>query len=325
MQRSTIRCFLSFTNTTFLRAKPIVALECRSLTSLNFSKRCSYGKPMSCAGSMTFVLDIIGRLDIFLPSVAVIYITSLRKCIRSRKYQMGQIVAKVFDEMAHGDQFSWCGLISGHVRHGFDLEAYGLFRRMIEMGHKPKHFVLSSVLKACSASGILELGVLVHSFALKSGLDFDRFVEVGLVSMYAKCGALDDAVKVFYEIPIKNSVSWNTIISGCIQNRHLMKAVEMCREMCQAGFIMDLVTLRIVMSAGSALQGLDFCKSIHVYSIKVGLDIDCFIVAELVKLLVRLGNVPYMTQLFNIVKGQTRRYTHCLFLDITQMASEQKL
>ncbi|KAG0487564.1 hypothetical protein HPP92_009659 [Vanilla planifolia] len=294
----------------------------------------SYGKPMSCAGSMTFVLDIIGRLDIFLPSVAVIYITSLRKCIRSRKYQMGQVAhshiiklgfvsellvsnilldmyakaglvdcsAKVFDEMAHGDQFSWCGLISGHVRHGFDLEAYGLFRRMIEMGHKPKHFVLSSVLKACSASGILELGVLVHSFALKSGLDFDRFVEVGLVSMYAKCGALDDAVKVFYEIPIKNSVSWNTIISGCIQNRHLMKAVEMCREMCQAGFIMDLVTLRIVMSAGSALQGLDFCRSIHVYSIKVGLDIDCFIVAELVKLLVRLGNVPYMTQLFNIVK-----------------------
>ncbi|KAG0485808.1 hypothetical protein HPP92_009887 [Vanilla planifolia] len=145
--------------------------------------------------------------------------------------------AKVFDEMAHGDQFSWCGLISGHVRHGFDLEAYGLFRRMIEMGHKPKHFVLSSVLKACSASGILELGVLVHSFALKSGLDFDRFVEVGLVSMYAKCGALDDAVKVFYEIPIKNSVSWNTIISGnalismCIRNGELEEAYEIFLEM----------------------------------------------------------------------------------------------
>jgi len=173
---------------------------------------------------------------------------------------------------------------------------------MYQSGLKPNHFLISSALKGCSLSGILYLGILIHGVVIKSGLGFDRFVEIGLVGMYAKCGSLDDALKTFYEIPVKSLVAWNAMISGYVMNGLFMEAAELCLEMCQVGFLMDLVTLRIVSSAASVLEMFEFCKCLHVYSIKIGLDADSFMVAEFVRLLTKLGEVNYMGKLFSAVK-----------------------
>ncbi|KAI0515522.1 hypothetical protein KFK09_008187 [Dendrobium nobile] len=335
MLRSIVHASFSFcTNPPFCLLKPIVRIRCGSLPQFSLMKIHSFRGAISNTGSMADVLEIIGPLDNFLSSEAIIYVALLRKCIRCKSFLMGRLAlahlvklgfkselfisnilldvcskagflddgAKLFDEMPQRDIISWCTIISGYVSHGFDMEAFGLFKRMLESGLMPNHFVMSSVLKACSAAGILELGVLVHCLATKCGFGFDRFVEVGLVSMYTKCGSLNDALKLFYDIPVKTSISWNAIVSGCIQNGYLIEAVQMCLEMCRIGFRMDLVTLRIVMSAGSALEIFEFCKSLHVYSIKIGLDTDCFLIAEFVRLLAKLGEVVYMSELSNMVK-----------------------
>ncbi|XP_020581884.1 pentatricopeptide repeat-containing protein At1g15510, chloroplastic-like isoform X2 [Phalaenopsis equestris] len=335
MLRSIVRTFFSCcTNPPFFLLNPVVRSPCGGSSRFKIMKSCSYRGGVSNTGSMADVLEIIGPLENFLSSDAIIYVTLLRKCIRCKNFLIGKLVLahlvklgfksellvsnvlldvcckagflddglKLFDEMPQRDLISWCTIISGFVSHGFDLKAYSVFIGMLQSGLKPNHFVTSSVLKASAAAGIPELGVLVHCLATKCGLGFDRFVEVGLVCMYAKCGFLNDAIKLFYEIPVKSSVSWNAIISGCIQNGYLMEAVKISLEMCQIGFRMDLVTLRIVMSAASALEMFDFCKLLHVYSIKLGFDTDSFLVAEFVRLLAMLGEVSYMSELFNVVK-----------------------
>ncbi|PKA58912.1 Pentatricopeptide repeat-containing protein [Apostasia shenzhenica] len=327
--------FSFFCNRKLDLLKPIACLTCETLRPFILTKRSNYGRVVCSSKIMTDVLSILLPLDdAFLSSEAVFYVNLLRKCISSKNLLIARLVHdhliklgfvseafvsnvllnvyakarsfddgnKLFDEMPHRDLFSWCTLISGYVSHGFNLEAYCLFKRMIQMGTKPNHFVVSSVLKACSALEILELGALVYGLAVKGGLTFDTFVEVALVGVYAKCGAFDDALKLFYEIPVKSSVCWNAIISGCIQNGYLLKAAEMSREMCRIGFIMDLVTLRIVMRASSALEMPDFCKLLHVYSIKIGLDTDSYVVAELVRLLINLGKVAYMSEVFGKVR-----------------------
>ncbi|KAJ0447742.1 putative tetratricopeptide-like helical domain superfamily [Helianthus annuus] len=53
---------------------------------------------------------------------------------------------------------------------------------------------------------------------VKVGYDWDVFVKTGLVCLYAKCGRLDDACKVFYEMPEKNAASWTAVISGYIES-----------------------------------------------------------------------------------------------------------
>jgi pentatricopeptide repeat protein len=36
--------------------------------------------------------------------------------------------------------------------------------------------------------------------------------------MYAKCGVIADAMKVFEEMLERDVVAWNTVVSGCIRN-----------------------------------------------------------------------------------------------------------
>ncbi|KAH7686578.1 Pentatricopeptide repeat-containing protein [Dioscorea alata] len=247
-------------------------------------------------GSMIDVFRILGPLDCLFPSLDPNpYVTLLRRCIKTRNFVLGGFVhsqliklglenelmvsnvlldlyaklgfldcgLKLFDEMPDRDLISWCTLISGFVAHGFELEAYGLFRRMLKNGVRPNHFVISSVLKGCAMSGVLRIGVLVHGLVIKGGLGFDRFVEIALVGVYAKCGSLDDALKVFYEIPVKSPVAWNAMISGYVWNGLLVEAAEMCQEMCRIGFVMDLVTLRVIAGVGSSLEMPDFWYHFH--------------------------------------------------------------
>ncbi|WOL20445.1 pentatricopeptide repeat-containing protein [Canna indica] len=295
------------------------------------------GRPIcTTAGRVSDLLEILAPLDRAFrsDSHAKLYVNSLRKCLQSGDYRMvaslhARLItrgfdsdlllsnvlmdmyakiglmgccAKLFDEMTERDVFSWCTLISGFVRNGSSLEAYCSFREMLRAGWKPNHFVMSSVLNACSASGILEPGLLVHGMVIKNRLGFDRFVEVGLVNVYAKCGDLDSALKLFYEIPVKTPVSWNAMISGYFSNGFLVQAVDLCRVMCRVGFIMDSVTLRVVTAAASAMQILELCQNLHVYSMKIGLDTDSFVVAELVKLLTELGDVDYIRKLHRKIK-----------------------
>ncbi|XP_019705907.1 pentatricopeptide repeat-containing protein At4g18520, chloroplastic isoform X1 [Elaeis guineensis] len=319
------------------RLKPTQINPCGTFSSSHLNKLITHDHrgPLRTSGTMSDVLEILGPFDhIFPPSDAQVYTNLLRKCIRSKNFLLGDSVhahliklgfesdllvsnvlldmysktgmldscAKLFDGMPERDHISWCTLISGYVAHGFDLEAYGLFRKMYQSRLKPNHFLISSALKGCSMSGILDLGVLIHGLVIKSGLGFDRFVEIGLVDMYAKCGSLDDALKMFYEIPVKIPVAWNAMISGYVMNGLFIEAVELCREMCRVGFLMDLVTLRIIASAASVLEMFDFCKCLHVYSIKIGLDADSYVVAEFVRLLTKLGEADYMGKLFSAVK-----------------------
>lgn len=217
--------------------------------------------------------------------------------------------AKLFDEMPLKDIISWCTLISGCVSRGLDMEAFGLLKRVYRSGLMPNHFIISSVLKGCSNSENSALGTQVHAAIIKAGLVFDSFVEVGLISMYAKYGAIVDAIKFFYEIPVKCLVSWNAMISGYVQHGFFSEAMDLSRDMCRMGFVMDLVALRVVVGTGSALAMISFCKNLHAYSIKIGLDADNFVVAEHVKLLSRLGEVDAIGKLF----ARVRKPDACLF------------
>jgi pentatricopeptide repeat protein len=209
---------------------------------------------------------------------------------------------KLFDEMPERDLVSWCTLISGFSNYGYYVESFELFRLMCHSGSKLNCFVISSVLKACAGLRIIELVQLLHGFVIKLALGFDPFVEIGFVDSYAKCGNLSDARKLFSEIPIKSPVSCNAMLSGYIQKGCFLEGLELFREVNRVGLLMDVVTLRVVASAVFSLGLLEFGKNIHVYSIKLRLSRDNYIVSELVKLLSTFGEIEYVKKLFRLVK-----------------------
>ncbi|KAK9114063.1 hypothetical protein Syun_020860 [Stephania yunnanensis] len=123
---------------------------------------------------------------------------------------------KVFDEIPQRDAVHWNVLVSGYLRCGLAGEALVLFRMMLGCsGVVVDEFCVATGLAACAQSGALKQGMWIHQYVReRDGFGEDEFVGTALVDMYGKCGCIDDAAKVFEEMPKRNVFSWSAMIGA---------------------------------------------------------------------------------------------------------------
>jgi len=76
------------------------------------------------------------------------------------------------------------------------------------------------VLNACASIVALKEGRWAHEEISQSGWDSDIFVANSLVDMYAKCGSMADAWRLFNKMLSRDVVSWNAILGGCAMHDH---------------------------------------------------------------------------------------------------------
>ncbi len=73
------------------------------------------------------------------------------------------------------------------------------------------------MLNACASVLALEEGRCAHEQIIRSSCESFVFVGSSLVDVYAKCGSMEDAERVFQKVPSTNVVLWNTMISGHVK------------------------------------------------------------------------------------------------------------
>jgi pentatricopeptide repeat protein len=95
----------------------------------------------------------------------------------------------------------------------------------------------------------LEEWRLAHEQIIGSGWHSDLFVESSLVDMYAKCGSLEEAWRVFNNMPSRNVVMWNTIILGLVKCGQGQKTLKLFCQMQWEGVQPDSVTFVGVLNA----------------------------------------------------------------------------
>ncbi|XP_021742664.1 pentatricopeptide repeat-containing protein At1g09190-like [Chenopodium quinoa] len=143
----------------------------------------------------------------------------------------------LFRQMRERSIVSWNSMISSLAKSGRDKEALGVFRDMeIDGCFEPDEATVVSVLPVCGRLGAFDVGNRLHSYAKSSGL-FRDFITVGnsIVSFYCKCGDLETAHQVFCEMPRKNVISWNTLISGLAFNGKGELGVDLFEKMLSKG------------------------------------------------------------------------------------------
>ncbi|KAE8677409.1 Pentatricopeptide repeat-containing protein [Hibiscus syriacus] len=131
------------------------------------------------------------------------------------KFRKIQKAERLFRDMPVKNLVTWNAMIFVENRRAED--GLKLFRIMLRNGIRPNHSSLSSVILGCSELSALQLGKQVHQLVCKSPLRDDT-TSTSLISMYCKCGVLDDAWKLFLETNRKDVVSWNAMISGYAQH-----------------------------------------------------------------------------------------------------------
>ena len=138
---------------------------------------------------------------------------------------------KMFDLMVDRDLVAWNSVINGFALNGMPSEALTLFREMGLEGVQPDGFTMVSLLSACAELGALALGRRAHVYILKIGLSVNLHVNNALLDLYAKCGSIREAQKVFNEMEDKNVVSWTSLIVGLAVNGFGKEALELFKEL----------------------------------------------------------------------------------------------
>ncbi|KAL5723992.1 hypothetical protein ACHQM5_007313 [Ranunculus cassubicifolius] len=160
-----------------------------------------------------------------------------------------ELAEKVFDEMPMRNLVTWNTMISGYVENGLAEDGLKLFRKMVGVGERPNPSTFSSVLLGCSNLSALQLGKQVHQLLCKLPLYHNTTVGTSLISMYCKCGELDDAGKLFCEMSHKDAVTWNSMISGYAQHGFGEIALQLFDEMMAKRIKPDRITFVGVLSA----------------------------------------------------------------------------
>ncbi|XP_071722279.1 pentatricopeptide repeat-containing protein At4g16835, mitochondrial-like [Rutidosis leptorrhynchoides] len=111
---------------------------------------------------------------------------------------------RLFKETPKKNLVTWNAIIAGYVENGRAENGLKLVKTMLGFRIQPNASTLSSVLLGCSQLSVLQLDRQILQFVSKSPLSNDTTTCTSLISMYCKCRELDDAWKLFSEIPSKD-------------------------------------------------------------------------------------------------------------------------
>lgn len=205
----------------------------------------------------------------------------------------------MFDRMGERDDVVlWNSIISAYSSTGECVEALNLFREMQRRGVSTNTYSLVAVLQACEEESFRKLGMEIHGHILKSNNHLDLFVANALLVMYARCGQMTAAANIFYGMRERDNISWNSMLSGFLQNGLYREALQFFDEMLVAGLKPDQVSIINILSASGQLGYLFNGMEAHAYAVKHSLDDGLLVGNTLTDMYAKCSRLDYMERVF---------------------------
>ncbi|XP_050873481.1 pentatricopeptide repeat-containing protein At2g46050, mitochondrial [Lathyrus oleraceus] len=207
---------------------------------------------------------------------------------------------KLFDGLPVRNVVSWNIMIRGIVgscdnENELDSKqlCFSYFKRMLLEMVVPDYITLNGLICSCARFYDAEMGIQLHCFTVKVGFDLDCFVGCALVDLYAKCGFVENARRVFCVAPFRDLVMWNVMISCYTFNCLPEEAFNMFNLMRLDVANGDEFTFSSMLSVISddALGYYDFGKQIHSLVLRQSFDSDVLVASALINMYAKNKNI----------------------------------
>lgn len=125
---------------------------------------------------------------------------------------------EVFWRARNRNTVTWNTLMAGYINRRQEHEALNLFDRMLKEGIEPSPVTFMILFPACEELGAVRLGREMYGYLLKNQFDdCDNHLPSPLIDMYAKCGTIWEAERVFDpKLQFENKFKGNFLMK-CIQ------------------------------------------------------------------------------------------------------------
>ncbi|XP_073028360.1 pentatricopeptide repeat-containing protein At3g57430, chloroplastic [Primulina eburnea] len=222
---------------------------------------------------------------------------------------------RVFEGAVDRKLAQWNAMLAGYTRTGFYDEALLLFFKLtVVSGYLPDATTMASVLPACVHCEAFADKEGIHGYVLKLGLGNNIYVQNALVDLYGRIGKIDNSIYIFHNMESKDTVSWNTMITGYVVCGYHEEALASLFHMQiegikdQKGNINDnikvsvkpnSITLMSVLPGCASLAALKKGKEIHAYAIRNALATDVAVGSALVDMYGKCGCLKEARRVFD--------------------------
>eukprot|EP00250_Pteridium_aquilinum_P006258 c16214_g1_i1 orf=564-2759(+) len=225
---------------------------------------------------------------------------------------------RVFDKLPCPDLVVWSMMIAGFIYGGHAQDAVKLSQKVRAQGLQLNPATFSCILKACSSIAALKEGKLVHADIMRCGCESDMYVASALIDMFAKCGSLKDARRLFDKLSKRDVVVWNAIIAGYAEDGDFLSAFEFYEHMRREGLKPDDATFACLLSACSHLgEVAEGCLHFNALRTDHGIEPTLDHYNSMVDLFGRAGHLDEAADILHImpfqanVVGWTTLLNHC--------------
>ncbi|KAL5770580.1 hypothetical protein ACOSP7_014734 [Xanthoceras sorbifolium] len=198
----------------------------------------------------------------FSPAMGTALVDMYGKCSEIRSARA------LFDNMKSKDVTTWSAIISAYAQAQCSYKAFELFVQMKGSQLSPSEVTMVTLLSLCAEAGALDTGKWIHAYAVKQGVEADMILETALVDMYAKCGDIDGAYRLFSEAKGRDICNWNAMMAGYGMHGRCEEAFQLFTDMERFGVKPNDITfiglLNACSHAGLVAEGkILFDKMVH--------------------------------------------------------------
>ncbi|KAF0894446.1 hypothetical protein E2562_039088 [Oryza meyeriana var. granulata] len=183
-----------------------------------------------------------------------------------------------------------------------------LYRALLRSGAaRPDHLTFPFLLKACARLQERGYGDAVLGHVLGLGLDSDVFVVNAAMHFLAVRGPMEDARKLFDQSPVRDLVSWNTLIGGYVRRGIPGEALELFWRMVaeDASVRPDEVTMIGAVSGCGQLRDLELGRRLHGFVESNGVRCTVRLMNTMMDMYVKCGSLELAVSVFERIEHRT--------------------
>lgn len=188
-------------------------------------------------------------------------------------------------------------------RHKEALELFEIleFEGGFDVGNSTFDALVSACIGLKSIRGVKRL----FNYLESSGFEQDQYMRNRVLLMHVKCGMMIDARKLFVEMPEKNLVSWNTIISGLVDSGDYMEAFQLFLMMWHEFSDAGLRTFATMIRASAGLGLVSAGRQFHSCALKMGIGQNIFLTCALIDMYSKCGCIEDAQYVFDEMPEKT--------------------
>ncbi|KAL3722922.1 hypothetical protein ACJRO7_035161 [Eucalyptus globulus] len=207
--------------------------------------------------------------------------------------------SQLFKEVPEKDCVTFNALITGYLNAGLFEEAINLFVEMQKLGFRPSEFTFTAILAAGIGLADAGFGKQIHSLVLKTNFLWNVFLGNALLDSYSKHDHVDEARKLFDEMPEVDCVSYNVIITGYAWHGQVEACLGIFHELQSTRFDRRQFPFSTLLSVAANMANFEMGRQIHCQTIVTKADSEILIGNALVDMYAKCGRYKEAKMIFS--------------------------